>query len=107
MKTSSAGALAITLVVVIFLQVVSLHAQPLQASSAQEIDTDYYTPGLTPGIYLINFLFIYIANPDLAAYLPAYKAPIPQPLVDCLKQHPEGCPYAQFRQYFEEQGRLR
>ena len=43
---------------------------------------------------------------DVAANLPAYKAPIPQPVVDCLEQNPEGCPYAAFRQYFEEQARL-
>jgi hypothetical protein len=42
-----------------------------------------------------------MANPDLAAYMPAYKAPIPQPVVDCLEQNPTGCPYADYRQYFE------
>src|SRR5436305_35384 len=44
-----------------------------------------------------------MANPDLAAYMPAYKAPIPQPLVDCLEQNPMGCPWADYRQYFDEQ----
>jgi hypothetical protein len=44
-----------------------------------------------------------MANPDLAAYMPAYKAPIPQPVVDCLEQNPTGCPYADYRRYFDEQ----
>ena len=44
-----------------------------------------------------------MANPDLAAYMPAYKAPIPQAVVDCLEQNPTGtgCPYADYSQYFE------
>ena len=44
-----------------------------------------------------------MANPDLAAYMPAYRAPIPQPLVDCLEQNPMGCPWAIYRRYFDEQ----
>ena len=63
---------------------------------------EVYAPSVTAGIYLVNFVFLYIANPDLAAYLPAYKAPIPQPVVDCLEQNPTGCPYADYRPYFDE-----
>ncbi len=44
-----------------------------------------------------------MANPDLAAYMPAYRAPIPQAVVDCLEQNPMGCPYADYRRYFDEQ----
>ena len=44
-----------------------------------------------------------MANPDLAAYMPAYRAPIPQPVVDCLEQNPMGCPWADYRRYFDEQ----
>jgi hypothetical protein len=44
-----------------------------------------------------------MANPDLAAYMPAYKAPIPQPVVECLEQNPMGCPWADYSQYFDEQ----
>jgi hypothetical protein len=64
---------------------------------------EVYAPSLTPAIYLVNFVFLYMANPDLAAYLPAYKAPIPQPVVDCLEQNPTGCPWADYRRYFDEQ----
>ncbi len=44
-----------------------------------------------------------MANPDLAAYMPAYRAPIPQAIVDCLEQNPMGCPYAAYRRYLDEQ----
>src|SRR5438045_9347067 len=48
-------------------------------------------------------MILCMAKPDRAAYMPAYKAPIPQPLVDCLEQNPMGCPWADYRQYFDEQ----
>jgi hypothetical protein len=37
--------------------------------------------------------------------MPAFKAPIPQPVVDCLEQNPTGtgCPYADYKQFFDEQ----
>jgi hypothetical protein len=87
---------------------VSLWAGPLAAQRAQsprshETTHEVYAPSVTPAIYLVNFLLLYMANPDLAAYMPAYKAAIPQPVVDCLEQNPTGigCPYADYRQYFE------
>jgi len=58
---------------------------------------------LTPAVYLVNFLLLYMANPDEAAFMPAYRATIPLPLYDCLKQHPEGCPYAAFARFFDDQ----
>src|SRR5438128_8927705 len=74
-----------------------------KASQGHEVANEVYAPSVTPAIYLVNFVILYMANPDLAAYMPAYKAPIPQPLVDCLEQNPTGtgCPYADYRQYFE------
>src|SRR5262249_34518816 len=93
--------------IAVFLLATPLGAQESEAASGGNTRTEYYTPSLTPAIYLINFLFLYIANPDIAAYLPAYKAPVPQPVIDCLKQHPEGCPYAAFRNLFDEQTVLR
>ena len=80
-----------------------LAAQPVEASRGHDVANEVYAPSLTAGIYLVNFVFLYMANPDLAAYLPAYKAPIPQPIVDCLEQNPMGCPYADYRRYFDEQ----
>src|SRR5947208_10153436 len=74
-----------------------------EASRSHEVANEVYAPSVTPAIYLVNFIILYMANPDLAAYMPAYKAPIPQPLVDCLEQNPMGCPWADYRQYFDEQ----
>jgi hypothetical protein len=42
-----------------------------------------------------------MANPDIATYMPAYKAPIPQPVVECLAHNQMGCPYAQYHKYFD------
>jgi hypothetical protein len=80
-----------------------LAAQPVEASRGHDVANEVYAPSVTAGIYLVNFVFLYMANPDLAAYLPAFKAPIPQPIVDCLEQNPTGCPYADYRRYFDEQ----
>src|SRR5216117_4438810 len=74
-----------------------------EASRGHEIANEVYAPSVTPAIYLVNFIILYMANPDLASYMTAYKAPIPQPLVDCLEQNPMGCPYAAYRRYFDEQ----
>jgi hypothetical protein len=106
MQTRTAGVLSVTLIVAICLQATPGRAQHLEASAGRETTIEYYTPSVTPAIYLINFLFLYVANPRVAEYLPAYKAPIPQPVIDCLNQNPAGCPYAPLRHYFEEQAAL-
>jgi hypothetical protein len=93
--------LPVILAVLIFLCAGPLAAQPVEASRGHDVANEVYAPSLTAGIYLVNFVFLYMANPDLAAYLPAYRAPIPQPVVDCLEQNPTGCPYANYHQYFE------
>ena len=74
-----------------------------KASRNHEVANQVYAPSVTTAVYLVNFLLLYMANPDLAAYMPAYRAPIPQPLVDCLEQNPMGCPWADYSQYFDEQ----
>ncbi len=103
MQTRTKAILPVILAVLIFLCAGPLAAQPAQASRSHETSHEVYAPSLTPAIYLVNFVFLYMANPDLAAYLPAYRAPIPQPVVDCLEQNPTGCPYADYRRYFDEQ----
>src|SRR5215467_6620060 len=52
-----------------------------------------------PAIYLVNFLFLYVADPNVAANMPAYRTPIPQPVYDCLLQNPNGCPYSELEPY--------
>jgi len=103
MQTRTLGILSVTLGIAVFVSPRPLAAQHAQASRNHEAANEVYAPSLTPAIYLVNFLLLYMANPDIAAYVPAYKAPIPQPVVDCLEQNPTGtgCPYADYRQYFE------
>jgi hypothetical protein len=60
-----------------------------------------YGVAVTPAVYLVNFLLLYMANPQEAANMPAYRAIIPSPLYDCLKEHPKGCPYADFERLFD------
>src|SRR6266536_6606822 len=74
-----------------------------KASRGHEVANEVYAPSVTAAVYLVNFLLLYMANPDLAAYMPAYKAPIPQAIVDCLEQNPMGCPYADYRRYLDQQ----
>jgi hypothetical protein len=58
---------------------------------------------LAPPIYLVNFLLLYWSNPESAAYMPAYRAALPQEVYECLVEHPDGCPYADMAQFFAEQ----
>src|SRR6266540_74843 len=74
-----------------------------QASHGHEVTNQVYAPSVTTAVYLVNFLLLYMANPVLAAYMPAYRAPILQPVVDCLEQNPMGCPWAGYRRYFDDQ----
>jgi hypothetical protein len=115
-QTRIVAILSITLAIAVFLWAGPLAAQPSptptctpqlfiipQAPPRHEVPNEVYAPSVTTDVYLVNFLLEYMANPDLAAYMPAYRAPIPQPLVDCLEQNPMGCPWADYSQYFDEQ----
>lgn len=64
--------------------------------------SEAYTPAVTPAVYMVNFLFLYAANPELAAFMPAYRAPIPQALFNCLEKNPEGCPYDEYEASFDQ-----
>ena len=63
--------------------------------------------GVAPPIYLVNFLFMYLANPEeLGAYMPAYRAALPPEVYECLFNNvdePEKCSYANMQPFFEEQ----
>jgi hypothetical protein len=95
-RTQTVSVLSVMLAIAVLVPAGPLIARPLEASRSGEA-------ALTPAIYLVNFLLLYMANPDLAAYMPAYRAPIPQPVVDCLEQNPMGCSYADYRRYFDQQ----
>lgn len=73
------------------------------ASQSRGVLGEPYGVPVTPAVYLVNFLLLYIANPNEAANMPAYRATIPLALYDCLKEHPEGCPYAEFARFFDDQ----
>jgi hypothetical protein len=116
MQTRTVSILTVTLAIAVILSAGPLAAQPSptptctpqlfiipQAPPRHEVPNEVYAPSVTTDVYLVNFLLEYMANPDLAAYMPAYRAPIPQPLVDCLEQNPMGCPWADYSQYFDEQ----
>jgi hypothetical protein len=105
MQTRTLAILTVTLAIAVFLSAGPLAAQALEVPRGHETATEVYAPSVTPAIYLVNFLLLYMANPELAAYMPGYKAPIPQAVVDCLVQNPTGtgCPYADYSQYFDEQ----
>jgi len=72
------------------------------ASKSRGVLGEPYGVSVTPAVYLVNFLLLYIANPNEAANMPAYRATIPLALYDCLKEHPEGCPYAEFARFFDD-----
>ena len=116
MQTRTVAILAITLAIAVSLSAGPLAAQTSptptcspnlftipKASRGHEVANEVYAPSVTAAVYLVNFLLLYMANPDIAAYMPAYRAPIPQPVVDCLEQNPMGCPWAEYRRYFDEQ----
>jgi hypothetical protein len=67
MRTRTVAILPVTLAVAVFLWAGSLAAQELKVSRSHEAASDPYGPSVTPAIYLINFLFLYIASPDIAA----------------------------------------
>ncbi|HEY5141051.1 MAG TPA: hypothetical protein VIJ25_17310 [Methylococcales bacterium] len=104
----------VPLAFLVFLWAGSLAAQERGAShgfvqeAASGPPSAYVEPfgvALAPPINLINFLFLYVANPEIAAFMPAYRAALPQEVYDCLLQHPDGygCPYADMQKYFDEQ----
>jgi hypothetical protein len=95
--------LPVTLAIAVSLLASSLRAQDPETSESQGSATEFYGPPISPGVYLVNFLILYMVNPGDAAKMPAYKAPIPKAVANCLEQNPEGCPYAAFAHLFERQ----
>lgn len=73
---------------------------PGNLGSSGETSGESYGVALTPAVYLVNFLLLYIANPSEAANMPAYMASLPAPVYDCLEANPHGCPYSDFSDLF-------
>ena len=104
------GFIVITLVIVFSIGVVAAHRYISATNAAttseavlktQNLLVEHYGPGVTPAVYLVNFLLLYIANPHEASNMPAYRAAVPQELYDCLQLNPEGCNYDDFEKLFE------
>ena len=72
------------------------------ASKTRNPPDQFYGVGVTPAVYLVNFLIMYMANPNKAAEMPAYRVPIPTALSDCLLDHPQGCSYSDHALYFDD-----
>jgi hypothetical protein len=111
MQTRTVAILTVTLAIAVFLSAGPLAAQQLETSQSHQAANEVYAPSVTAAVYLVNFLLLYMANPDIAAYMPAYRAPIPQPVVDCLEQNPMGLSLGRLqailpRAGFRQQGML-
>jgi hypothetical protein len=79
----------------------SERADPKQKRSGNAEAKVFGVP-ITPAVYLVNFMLLYIANPNEAAEMPAYRAPLPQELAGCLQSNPTGCPYGEYANSFDE-----
>jgi hypothetical protein len=76
---------------------------PEAASGPPSAYVEPFGVPLAPPIYFVNFLLLYFSNPETAAYMPAYRAALPQEVYECLFENPDGCPYAAMAPYFAEQ----
>lgn len=76
---------------------------PAAASGPSSDSVAPFGVPLAPPIYLINFLLLYVSNPETAAYMPAYRVALPQEVYKCLFENPDGCSYAAMEPFFAEQ----
>jgi hypothetical protein len=74
-----------------------------EAAQRSEPPIGHYGVGVTPAVYLVNFMVMYMASPDDAAKMPAYRAPVPSSLSECLHHNATGCPYSEFATSFDDQ----
>ncbi|MFL6499926.1 MAG: hypothetical protein ACJ8LL_04335 [Candidatus Udaeobacter sp.] len=103
MRIRTVNILSAMLAVAVSLSAPPLAAQELELSESEAATTEFYGPPISPAIYLVNFIILYMVNPRHAADMPAFKAPIPKAVVACLEQNPSGCSYAAFEQLFDKQ----
>jgi hypothetical protein len=79
---------------------------PIVSEAASDIrdlpESGAYGIGVTPAVYLINFLLLYIASPNDAANMPAYRTPIPLEVSECLDDNPGGCSYFEYARFFDD-----
>jgi hypothetical protein len=113
MQMRTKGFLSLSLVLLVVAGARSVQAQAQAPARGTDIDVaasarpsatvaPFGVP-LAPPIYLINFLLLYVSNPEVAAYMPAYRVALPQEVYKCLHENPDGCPYAAMEPFFAEQ----
>lgn len=66
---------------------------------------EFYGVGVTPAVYFVNFLLMYMTNPNEAANMPSYRTPIPRALSECLWRYPEGCSYFDYALSFDDKAK--
>ena len=79
---------------------------PQVAPGSQSASVAPFGVPLAPPIYLVNFVLLYFTNPEVAAYMPAYRAALPQEVYKCLLANPDNpdeCPYRDMAPYFGAQ----
>jgi hypothetical protein len=112
MQMRTKSFLSVTLVFLVVAGTRCLQAQARDADrdmapeTTSRLSKNYVAPfgvALAPPIYLINFLLLYVSNPETAAFMPAYRVALPQEVYKCLAENPDGCPYAQMAPFFAEQ----
>lgn len=60
---------------------------------------------MAPALWLTNFILLYTLKPSIAAQMPAYWTPIPQPVADAILSTSSGyVPWADFEDFFSPQG---
>ncbi len=58
---------------------------------------------MPPPLWLINFLLVYAANPEIAANFPAHWTPIPEPVAEALVSSETGqVRFSDYQQYFPD-----
>ena len=63
----------------------------------------YVGMSMIPPIWIVNFIAVYVLDPELAALMPAYWTPIPTPVKEALIASPTGqVNYDDFKQYLEQ-----
>ncbi len=104
--------LSVTLFFLVVAGTRSLQAQArdndrdMAPETTSKLSKNYVAPvgvPLAPPIYLINFLLLYVSNPETAAFMPAYRVALPQEVYKCLADNPDGCPYSEMAPFFAEQ----
>jgi len=65
--------------------------------------SEYVGMSMIPPIWIVNFIAVYVLNPELAALMPAYWTPIPTEVKEALMNSPTGqIDYKDYKQYLKQ-----